>query len=100
MKLPWATRTVLTASRSGTPFEALDTVRADLHRRGASIGPLQRGAPIAFRFDDCEISKWRHLGKDRRDMHGAIVSDDAGSFRYGPLRVEVRTGLMVPGGEG
>jgi hypothetical protein len=87
MTLPWTTRTVFT----GSYRECEQWISA----RGGSYGPMQRGDPVAFRLDDCGISKWRNLGRDRAHMHGAIIHTGP-SVRDGACRVELRTEIEVP----
>lgn len=67
--------------RVGT-FAALNDARSFLKGAGFSLGPSQRGAPIACMFGDYSVSKWQNLNHDeRREVHGTLTGDG----REGPL---------------
>jgi len=67
--------------RAGT-FAAMNDARAFLKGAGFSLGPSQRGAPIACMFGDWSVSKWRNLSHDeRREVHATLTGDG----REGPL---------------
>lgn len=67
--------------RAGT-FAALNDARAFLKGAGFSLGPSQRGAPIACMFGDYIVSKWHNLSHDeRRETHATLTGDG----REGPL---------------
>lgn len=63
-------------------FAAMDDARNLLKSAGFSLGPSQRGAPIACMFGDYAVSKWKNLNHDeRRETHGTLTGDG----REGPL---------------
>lgn len=76
-------RTTKTFPATGT-FEAHSAACKFLAENGYSVGSMQRGAPIGVAKGDADISKWRNLGEDVRDLDGVMVSDD---FREGSVTV-------------
>lgn len=64
-------------------FEAHSAACKFLKERGYDVGSMQRGAPIGI-AKDADISKWRNLGPDVRNLDGVMVSDD---FREGSVTI-------------
>ncbi len=66
----------------GDTFAAHSAAVAFLKEKGYSVGSMQRGSPIGVAKGDCDISKWRNLGPDVKELDGVLVSD---SFREGSV---------------
>lgn len=65
-------------------FGAVTNAQNFLKENGYSVGSMQRHAPIGVAKGDVDISKWRNLGPDVKDLDGVMVSD---SFREGSVTV-------------
>lgn len=67
-------------------FAAYDQAMKKLKELGVSAGSMQRGAPIGLAYGDADISKWRNLGEDVKELDGVLIADD-GSFRSGCVTI-------------
>jgi hypothetical protein len=67
----------------GDTFGAYHKATEWLLKRGIDSGSMQRHDPIGL-ARNAEISKWRNLGPDKRDLEGVMVSD---SFREGNVTI-------------
>jgi hypothetical protein len=78
---------VLEALAGEEDFQAYNSVEATLKKAGFSVGSMQREAPIGIVFGDADISKWRNLGEDVKQLDGVIVCSP--SPRNGSVAVYV-----------
>lgn len=69
--------------KEGDDFSAHTEATAYLREKGFDVGSMQRGAPIGI-ARNADISKWRNLGDDVKNLDGVMVSD---SFRDSPVTV-------------
>lgn len=68
---------------TGEEFSALIAARAEIERRGWSVGRNQRSDPRGVIFEPGrDIAKWRNLSLDERAACDACL---VGSGRSGPL---------------
>lgn len=70
----------------GATFDAYNAARSLMADAGFSLGPSQRGAPVACMFGDWAVAKWKNLNRiERGETHAVIEGDN----RDGPLRIRL-----------
>lgn len=67
----------------GRDFEGFDAALAFMLDAGFSVGPIQRGAPIAAMFGHYVVGKWRTLSTAQKSQCHATLQATAGSYRDG-----------------
>lgn len=66
----------------GDDFEGYNKAVEFLKKNGISYGSMQRSCPIGVAIGDFDISKWRNLGEDVKELDGLMIATN-GSFRTG-----------------
>ncbi len=70
----------------GEVFDAYHLARSIMAGAGFSLGPSQRGAPVACMFGDWAVAKWKNLNRvERNETHATIEGD----HREGPCRIRL-----------